>query len=302
MRLFVLGNGFDLAHNIASKYWDFGEYLEMNFPKFYNSLMAAINNDQGIWSDFESSLPECGSAMEDTGLYLAQERLSELDYDPMSDEGMGIWMDEQLRFIRSLPEVLRQWIQSVDIDKPRVYKDGLFTNDDLYLTFNYTNTLEKLYCIKKENILHIHGDVEMPYQELIMGHGNIKQIEWVTNRLEQSEREFSDCAIAVYKSELEFLKKTMKNTSMIISNNEAFFMELMDIDEVVVIGSSLSAVDKPYFEQIHSSCLCKWTFVYYESKNIHNNINEIEKAKRFAQEIGLEKDEYKVVSSAEVLK
>lgn len=83
MKLFVIGNGFDLAHGIKSKYWNLGEYLADNYPSFFNNLNSAINNDQGIWSDFEAKLPDCGRAMEDTGLSVAQQRLDELDYDPM---------------------------------------------------------------------------------------------------------------------------------------------------------------------------------------------------------------------------
>lgn len=301
MKLFVIGNGFDLAHGIKSKYWNFGEYLADNYPSFFNSLNSAINNDQGIWSDFEAKLPDCGRAMEDTGLSVAQQRLDELDYDPMSDEGMGIWMNDQLRFINSLPNVLRSWIESIDIHKPKAYIEGLMSNDDYFLSFNYTNTLEEVYGIEKDNILHIHGDVNNTNHELIMGHGDMSQIMWVEKQLHSSEEAFADCAISIYKSELDFLSKTYKNTHEIISRHEDFFDEIVGIDEIYVIGSSLSEVDKTYFEKIHESTLAKWIFVFYDTKDSFQNRNAVEQIEKFAKRINLMDEQYIIIPDTDIL-
>jgi hypothetical protein len=58
MKLFILGNGFDIGHGIACKYSDFGNYLEANredvlkaMQKFYYT-----GSDSELWSDFETSL------------------------------------------------------------------------------------------------------------------------------------------------------------------------------------------------------------------------------------------------------
>ncbi len=77
MKLFIIGNGFDLAHKIESTYWH-----------------------------FEGNLPECGSETESCGLQVAQERLDELDYDPMSNEGMRQWVNKKLAFQRSVTRCL----------------------------------------------------------------------------------------------------------------------------------------------------------------------------------------------------
>lgn len=47
----------------------------------------------------------------------------------------------------------------------------MVTNDNIYLSFNYTNTLEKLYGVRKNNICYIHGDASINNQ-LIFGHRN----------------------------------------------------------------------------------------------------------------------------------
>lgn len=33
MNLFIIGNGFDLAHGLATKYNDFKEYLQKTYPQ-----------------------------------------------------------------------------------------------------------------------------------------------------------------------------------------------------------------------------------------------------------------------------
>lgn len=53
---------------------------------------------------------------------------------------------------------LCDWLNSVDISK--VIPDLMLDKNDKYLTFNYTETLEKIYNIPSQNILHIHGSIK----------------------------------------------------------------------------------------------------------------------------------------------
>lgn len=301
MKLFIIGNGFDLAHKIESTYWHFGKYLEKNNPDFYYDLMAAINNDQGIWSDFEGNLPECGSEMESCGLQVAQERLDELDYDPMSDEGMRQWVNEKLAFIDQLPDVLRSWIESVDIVKPQAYIPHLLNKNDLYLSFNYTNTLEQVYSIPSKNILHIHGNVANYNETLIMGHRSLLQMQCAERDYNRAVSEFADCASAVYECVLKFLEKTFKYTDDIIADHIDFFSRLDDVHEIMIIGSSLSSIDRPYFEYINKLGVFDWTVVYYDP-DIQTGEKEKNKAKAFFQSLGTPNDKYHLVPSSQILK
>ena len=49
-----------------------------------------------------------------------------------------------------------------------------------------------------------------------------------------------------------------KNCDTIIKNHEQFFSGLSDIEEVYVIGHSLSEVDYPYFREICKRSDAKW--------------------------------------------
>lgn len=306
MNLFIIGNGFDLAHGIKSKYWDFGEYLQNYYPGFYGKLMAAINNDQGIWSDFEGELPSCGLEMEALGYQMAQNILDEIDYGSMGDNGMGIWIKEQLDFIKQLPEVLRAWIESVDINKPQVYRPDLFQADDLYLSFNYTNTLEEVYKIPRENILHIHGDAANPMDVLIMGHGDEDEMDRVKQNYHDAKSqhyqyESAESNAAILEVVLQFLENTYKDTEKIIYKKRDFFNSLCDVDNVIVIGSSLSSVDYPYFKHIKKIGEFNWTIIYYDSSNVEVAHNEKAKAENFLKSLGIPESKYNTLASSKVL-
>ena len=61
-------------------------------------------------------------------------------------------------------------------------------NSDFFITFNYTDTLERIYGIT--NVLHIHGGVpSCSIIPPIMGHGNQYIIESYERKAEQANRE-----------------------------------------------------------------------------------------------------------------
>lgn len=277
MRLFVIGNGFDLAHDIESKYCHFGNYLLEHQPDYYNNLMCAFDSGDHIWGAFEDELPSCAINIENNGLDMVNQRLEELDYDPMSDEGVGYYLRSQYRFINELPNFLRKWVETIDINKQPCFKKSLFREDDLILTFNYTNTLEKLYGHKKDRICHIHGNVESQTDRLIIGHGNKKHIEYVKNDLVKAEAELADGKISVYKCELNYLKNTYKDTAVIINAHKEFFNRISKCDEVIIIGLSLSKADRPYIQKMIDLGLDRFILYYRcpkQKSDLENAIKE----------------------------
>ena len=53
--LIILGNGFDLAHGLQTKYSDFRDYIWNNNREFYKQLTKYIFEDD-LWNDFENAL------------------------------------------------------------------------------------------------------------------------------------------------------------------------------------------------------------------------------------------------------
>jgi len=60
-RLFIIGNGFDLAHGMATRYGDFNRWLIKNerydvIQELQSAYPAKMGNDFLLWSDFEAAL------------------------------------------------------------------------------------------------------------------------------------------------------------------------------------------------------------------------------------------------------
>jgi hypothetical protein len=59
------------------------------------------------------------------------------------------------------------FVEEICIDNEWSFKDSLFLN------FNYTRTLEKLYNIAPDKVLHIHGNVlYSDINDILFGHGD----------------------------------------------------------------------------------------------------------------------------------
>lgn len=135
------------------------------------------------------------------------------------------------------------------------------------MTFNYTDTLESVYCIDPDNIKHIHGYIKNKKEELVIGHCNQKAIFYALEKKKEAEINFVDFKVSTFDRVSKYCNATLKRTSRIIDENANFFKSLSDVDEVIIIGHSLNTVDMPYFKKILNS-ICKnavWIAYYHEA-------------------------------------
>lgn len=101
----------------------------------------------------------------------------------------------------------------------------------LYLTFNYTDTIETLYQIPDHNILHIHGRTSAN-ERLIVGHNKFRDTPacWSDNiSLRENNERVQNIAN---------MNNLCKPISEIIERNCAFFSMLKHVDEVEVISTA----------------------------------------------------------------
>ena len=71
-----------------------------------------------------------------------------------------------IQLLANIRSGIEEWINSLQISKvKKVYE---LDKSSLFITFNYTEVLERVYRIPASNILHIHNKVG---EELICGHG-----------------------------------------------------------------------------------------------------------------------------------
>ncbi|MFB5744216.1 bacteriophage abortive infection AbiH family protein [Cedecea sp. S5-13] len=241
-KLYVIGNGFDLWHNLPTRYKDFYDYAKNTLDEFDNYYCFDLNNDKP-WYDFENAL---GAFDADAFLDFHNEIDAMADdFRPSFIYGLEDEITEQTNaHVSTIKETFTNWINQLDISQ--VEKKMTFTKDSSFITFNYTSTLQSVYEIDDQRILHIHGSAEM-LDDLIFGHGDdINEPPEFDDNGDSNRHIFSD-AQSISRYPLYALKKPVSN---ILKKNEEYFLQLGDIHEIVIIGHSLNKIDQPYFRRI----------------------------------------------------
>lgn len=307
MKLYIIGNGFDIAHGLPSKYSDFYAYLTQNREDVLEEMEQYyyIGSDSNLWSDFERKLEE--NMCYDSLAEIIYENAPDFSSDNFRDAD---WYDAQIYVEQECDELLDKirsgfegWINSLELntiaEKYGIDKTARF------LTFNYTEILEQVYRIPAENILHIHNKMG---ENLIFGHGKDVEVFNVTAALygdenthqiideetgeitttEVGHERFAENAVCA------FYDKMCKHTEKIIETHSDFFRSLADTDEIIVIGHSYNEIDFPYFKKISESVSDRvgWDLYYYSEDdrmnaeklmkeiNIENNCNIIDSTQK----------------------
>lgn len=284
-KLYVIGNGFDLCHGIPCHYWQFKEFVQEHDP----NLLRAVEDylpAEADWSDLESSLAEIDidSMIDDLEHFMMS-----YGADDWSDSGHHDFQYEIGRIIEELSTDLRrqfgQWIRQLPIPTPTTAPLRLQTIDPtaFFLSFNYTSTLRELYCVPDAHVLHIHGRADLPDSDLILGHAWNPQERRSLN--DRPDIEDLDTRLVEAHSILDrYFSKTFKPSGLLIQEHRPFFEGLTDVEEVCVLGHSLSKVDEPYFHAllaIPSIASARWQVACFTEDD------EREKPARL-RELGLE--------------
>ena len=292
-RLYIIGNGFDKAHNLKTSYWDFRCYLEryaedflIEFEKLYGfypfdaddyhiaedrrkDTVKRRNNAlrEYLWNSFEEKL---GTPLEceiESICDTAVDAMSEFEFGGIEDT-LDAYFEEQFQFIQLLQNYLLKWVKQIRLHKAKVMRSSLLNNStDLFLTFNYTPVLERIYHISSSQICHIHGGTP-PYclTPPIIGHGNRTAIEQRNQWKRECDEVFDEGGASTHQAFVNYYQRTFKDVNKIILMNPDFFSRIRDINQVQVIGHSLGAVDIPYFKEINvrANENTSW-IVYYHS-------------------------------------
>ena len=264
--LYVIGNGFDLRHDIKSKYRHFCSWLNLNdYESFVDDMewfFSHLDYRQcTLWSNFENVLKT----------YDTQEI-----YDKLRHKTEDVWNEEALensvKELRDLTHrirpLMKKWAQNIDIKKQPL---NLFLSpQSLYMTFNYTEVLEEIYHIPESKICHIHGSVNS--EEVLAGHNKTRfpyDIQAKTDEEERPRRKI-----------VEIMNDLDKRIEQNIKEMP-FFDTLQEISNVVVIGHSMSSIDRRYFTEIRNRVLpnSKWFFSTYDGSEKMNRDSFLEESK-----------------------
>ena len=258
--LFIIGNGFDLAHGLHSKYSDFAEYCKST--EYYKCLYELLplefpklsTNSSELWANFEEALGAPDIEYIKNHKHVDKSELNVALRD---------WVNELKDNINKIQpmDCIKKTIQTY----PEAY----------YISFNYTDTLEFLYKVKSKNILHIHGyisrkdvDASAAFAGYLYGHNlNDEEISKMFNAVSNENYNIIE--------HIRHFRKTVDAVHAPDSVLEAFLQPL-SIDNIVVIGHSLGVMDQDYFKKINESFPeAKWHISYHKDNQCISSVERI---------------------------
>ena len=260
MRLIIIGNGFDLHHKLKTKYENYCCFLKThnpdtmesirNSPYFDGMCIDIFDESDFFWTDVEANLKFNYDAMleESVGGY----------YPDLMEESDARWhkieFDSEAK-VKTIDTAFTtyafvNWLKTIDVSKADETRRVKFLPDDLFISFNYTETLEIFYGIPAEQILHIHGCISDPQS---LQFGNPEQTPAIVNKKFEDvygEDEFYGMSIEPgvnnYVNLAEAFSKDVNSNIPILTN----FITDKEIDEIVIMGHSYLGVDKAYYEDV----------------------------------------------------
>ena len=286
MRLIVVGNGFDLHHRLKTSYRDYCVFLKENNldgvlsditnSRFFIGNADNLQNENDVfWTDVEMNLRFDYNAMMDeckTDYHpyplLESENFPDA-YQPTSMKEAANAVEKDFENIyKFTTSYLFQWIKSVDIENTDISNYCCFRQDDVFVSFNYTLTLETIYGINPKHVNHIHGCIN---NELSLQFGNTDN-DPIEVEIEHKKNYGDDVlfesailpASEIFESIAEHLLKDLTDNILKLKNK----MQYDNFDEVVIMGHSYSGSDLRYYEEFFVPKFrnAKWTIYCWNEK------------------------------------
>ena len=163
-KLYIIGNGFDIAHGIPSSFGNFRSFVEENDTEL-NRLLEDYFDVEELWSDFEVTLAhiDIDTILDDADNYL--ESYGAEDWSDAFHHSYQNTIDEAVSLVAiRLKTHFVNWILSLEVPIEPIYP---IDNNSKFLNFNYTTTLQDAYNVNPNRLLHIHGKIENTESELI---------------------------------------------------------------------------------------------------------------------------------------
>lgn len=260
---FLIGNGFDLNVGLNTRYLDFYKYYIKEHP--YDMLAESIGKDYACWSDLEVGLGKYTSQVN-------EEKEKEFwDSERILEEELASYLEKQMKRVdgereekkREIALQMTKTLQEFYVGLPQEQREYISryidkTRDEIvysFITFNYTNILEKCLGITKNiirgnlincrvnrgafyedtigTVTHIHGTTS---KEMVLGVNDSSQI------FNERFRRDSLCRQYLIKNEINrgFGEKKVDDAHKIIDESMI----------ICVFGMSIGQTDKMWWRHI----------------------------------------------------
>ena len=267
--LYIIGNGFDLHHGVRCDFEDFMKWLKKNDKSLFTDLTQVYDDaeNNNWWRDFENSLAQLNInyyANKKGNLY-DPEYIKDGSIEEKTEYASQKVIEEFDKIKESLRQDFQKWLSEAYEKRPKEKKIQFPSEDCIFLTFNYTKTLEDIYEIDAKHIYHIHGVID-DKDSMVFGHG--LGVEELDNMLKSQEPRIDEVwnknlnrmirlqivtpkhkELAAF-STIESIVSLKKDVEKCIEKNKRFFNEILDVERIYVYGFSFSSIDMPYLEKI----------------------------------------------------
>ena len=293
--LFLIGNGFDRWQNLSSSYDDFRQYYQTHIDTVMREMSinrVVIANDKGekvelTPVDLIFGNPFDPGELKPEFFWQLEESMNKID-----DQSLNEYFGRDKKALKRLAKTVSQakrilqkifsdWIVSLDV-KPASVFSHRFEDDSVFINFNYTDTLEKRFGIDPENIFHIHGEAKYP-ATIVVGHASHPEQPF-DELLEQKFIQSEDGGRSPRLEGLYYIECVLYETDKHIQDNLnelfLFFSEhdihIEDIENIYVLGMSLSEPDLGYIDCLYRATKCGYDFNTLSSLGILHKDNPYE--------------------------
>lgn len=258
--LWIIGNGFDLAHGLRTKYNDFKEFLDEYNPDLKSVLEEGCYDPNFLWSRFEDAL---GYLDYDylLDVYRAEVDIG-LDSPGLCARNMIQTIVDIRRILEELPEALNEWISTIDItdiEQLPLINTYMTETENYFINFNYTSTLECVYNVDYNRIYYIHGS-QYNEDSLVLGHAgpvypsNYDEVngELIYTPSEQAAIDFSMDELIDLDDEKERVHEMLRKVSheSLLKLNEFLERYGSQINRIVSFGFSYGDADMLYIRTL----------------------------------------------------
>lgn len=265
-RLFVIGNGFDTAHGLQTKYSDFRSFVCKKNRKIFNIIEQAeieYNKTKKTacdlsenWSYFEEILgytdfqqinkEETVAIKEALPQEKTQGENEKENFIKVFDEKSSKIFENNTYVLKETDKLFSEWIEGIEIPKSH-QKCLKFNPTDKFLNFNYTITLEKLYGIEEVKHIHINQCTNKKYKYIFGFKEPDPEVnpDQKKNSLRNNFTRFTGLEKETGTVKNEFIKPVYS----IIDEGKVDYGK-NEIKEIYFWGFELAEVDKPYIEKI----------------------------------------------------
>ena len=259
--LVIIGNGFDLWQNLKTSYKEFyNYYIQHKFEickklkikeitvkedkKTYKITPVELiygdiyDNDLDyfdFWNTFEDSLGDLD--IFNLNLYYGKESTDLEDFTRNSSDARKI-----------LETAFCDWVHSLNI-KSKTRSKLKFKKNCIFINFNYTKTLENLFGIDEDDVIHIHGEAD-DKESIIFGHS--KHPHAPEEMLQMLGGKFWGLFVAemlLYETD----KQARVNITQLMIELIFSGINADDIKNIYVLGHSLGEADFEYFKYLKSA-------------------------------------------------